>query len=271
MHEILHEYDQYLSFHPNYNLALLRDHRCAYIIGIDLAEGNGGDYSVINIFQVLPMSLQEVSMLNVYSDEYSFYKLVQVGMFRSNTVSVPDLAKYSYHLFTEVLNPDNIKIAIENNYEGNYYRQILTTLYGDNNDIEQDQIFIKFPYNMKDDQSHSMRIGIYHNYQSKEYCCKLMKDQVRNNQLILTEMVTINEALQFAKDPNKKSKGSYMSMGDNDDAIMTCVSVARARLQDDFMEMVDIVAEYISDDFHQLVSQKIGNMIDDDDIMDLYD
>ena len=119
LNDILLDYDQFLSWHPDFDLGLLQDPRMAYHLSIDLAGGNGGDYTVITFFAILPMSDSEINQMRVYADEYSFFKQVQVGLFRCNTIDIPTFAKYSYHLFTELLLPDNFKVTLENNYEGN--------------------------------------------------------------------------------------------------------------------------------------------------------
>lgn len=276
LNDILLDYDEFLKFHPDFDINQLFDNRYCYALSIDLAEGNGGDYDIINIFQILPMSLFEISQLKVYSDEYSFFKLVQIGIFRCNSISIPDFAKYSYHFLTELFVQDNVKITLENNYEGNYYRTTMTSIYGENNEIDEDYSFVRYPYNMRDDQAQATRIGIFQNEQTKEYGCKLAKDQIRNNQIILTESVTIAEALSFAKNPKKKGKGSYEAMLGNDDAIMSTINIANFRFTEDFQELVDIVSPYCSRDFWKAVNEKLNKKDADDgsggdsDISDIF-
>lgn len=274
--EILIDNDQFLYFHPNFNLQHLHDSRCCFHLSIDLAEGVSGDYTVLNVFQILPMSISEINGMKVFSNEYDFFKQVQIGIFRCNTMSVPDFAQYSYHFMTELFELENIKVTLENNYEGNYYRNIIVNIYGENNEIEEEYTFVSYPYSMKDDQATSTRIGINQNEPTKDYGCKLVKDQIKSNQTILTEKVTVTEALAFAKNPKKKGKGSYESMIGNDDCIMTAVNSSYFRTTEDFQELCDIISPYCSREFFIEINKKLNrrNFDDEngnsDDISDIF-
>ena len=271
LNDILLDYDQFLSWHPDFDLGLLQDPRRAYHLSIDLAGGNGGDYTVITFFAILPMSDAEINQMRVYADEYSFFKQVQVGLFRCNTIDIPTFAKYSYHLFTELLLPDNFKVTLENNYEGNYYRQIVITLYGDANDIDGDYTFVSYPYNMKDEDATATRVGLLQNEKTKEFGCTILKDQIGQNQTIITEKITANEALSFAKKPN--GKGGYKAMTGNDDCIMTVVNASHFRNTEDFQELCDIVSKNCSQHFFELINEKLDKVSiheDDGDISDCF-
>ena len=271
LNDILLDYDQFLSWHPDFDLGLLQDPRRAYHLSIDLASGNGGDYTVITFFAILPMSDSEINQMRVYADEYSFFKQVQVGLFRCNTIDIPTFAKYSYHLFTELLLPDNFKVTLENNYEGNYYRQIVITLYGDANDIDGDYTFVSYPYNMKDEDAMATRVGLLQNEKTKEFGCTILKDQIGQNQTIITEKITANEALSFAKKPN--GKGGYKAMTGNDDCIMSVVNASHFRNTEDFQELCDIVSKSCSQHFFELINEKLDKVSineDDGDISDCF-
>ena len=271
LNDILLDYDQFLSWHPDFDLGLLQDPRRVYHLSIDLAGGNEGDYTVITFFAILPMSDSEINQMRVYADEYSFFKQVQVGLFRCNTIDIPTFAKYSYHLFTELLLPDNFKVTLENNYEGNYYRQIVITLYGEANDIDGDYTFVSYPYNMKDEDATATRVGLLQNEKTKEFGCTILKDQIGQNQTIITEKITANEALSFAKKPN--GKGGYKAMTGNDDCIMTVVNASHFRNTEDFQELCDIVSKNCSQHFFELINEKLDKVSiheDDGDISDCF-
>ena len=269
LNDILLDYDQFLSWHPDFDLGLLQDPRRAYHLSIDLAGGNEGDYTVITFFAILPMSDSEINQMRVYADEYSFFKQVQVGLFRCNTIDIPTFAKYSYHLFTELLLPDNFKVTLENNYEGNYYRQIVITLYGDANDIDGDYTFVSYPYNMKDEDATATRVGLLQNEKTKEFGCTILKDQIGQNQTIITEKITANEALSFAKKPN--GKGGYKAMTGNDDCIMSVVNASHFRNTEDFQELCDIVSKSCSRHFFELINEKLDKVSIDEDDGDISD
>lgn len=272
MNDILLEYDEFFSMHPNFHLEWFRDERNAFVLSIDIAEGKGGDYTVINFFQVLPMTPREIDGVKIYEDESSFFKLVQVAMFRSNRVETPECAKWLYHFITQHMCQDNIKIVIENNYEGNYFRNTLMGVYGDNNELDEDVIFCKFLYNSKDDSARTYRIGIYQTEPRKQHSCKVFSDQLKNNQLILTEYHTVDEAMTFAR---SKKSSSYQASSGNDDCVMTCVNVVNIRDIEEFEELVEIVSDYCDQSFWKAIEQKLGKKYSDEqdgyDISDYYD
>jgi len=59
------------------------------IISIDISEGLGQDYSVINIFKISPKSMDTVEAFSTdYKNLSDFFCLEQIGLFRSNVISV---------------------------------------------------------------------------------------------------------------------------------------------------------------------------------------
>lgn len=252
--ETLLDLDMYFFIHASVDISRFKDERRRFVHSVDLAEGTGGDYSVINIFEVLPMTLDEIAKVSIIEDEYSFFKLVQLAMFRSNQVVVPDLAKWYYHCLVEIFIPDNVRTCLENNYDGNYFREIISKLYSDDNDVDSDILFLQFPYNMKDDQSSSVRVGLRQNDQTKNLGTTMMKTQMRQSQLVLTEFITIEEALSFARKKTKNGFGGYCAMIGNDDCIMTGVNVTHVRKLPEFQELVDDISQYCPKEFWNAIS-----------------
>lgn len=279
LNPILEDYDEFLWFHPNFDMEQFKHPNLPFVLSIDLAEGGGGDYNVCNILQLLPMSATEIDGMKIYSSEYSFFKLVQVGIFRCNTISVGDFAQYVYHLLVDIMTMENVKVIVEMNYEGSYFRNIITTLYGDENMIDEDYTFIRFAYNQKDEESTATRFGLRQTEETKDHGCKISKDLIKYNKIIISDCVTINEALSFAKNPKKKGKGSYESMTGHDDAIMTVINVSHIFDMEDFQELCDILLEskLLSKEFTTFVNKKLNrnaSLENDDrnggDISDLF-
>jgi hypothetical protein len=63
------------------------------VLSVDIAEGLGQDYSIINIFKVgmKPVDLIE-RQKNSYTKLVDFFRLDQIGLFRSNYVSIKQLS-----------------------------------------------------------------------------------------------------------------------------------------------------------------------------------
>lgn len=264
------DYEEYLKWHPLFNMDNLKNEACRFVVSNDLSDGTGGDYQVFNIFQILPMSKKEIDFLKIYSDEKDFFKLVQIGIFRCNVQEIPECAKLFYHLVTDVITHDNIKCVLEMNHDGNYFRHTVSTLYGENNAVEAEHLFVEFKYNMSDEKSEATRIGLNQNEKTKMYGSKVIKDKIKWNQMILVEKMTIEEAISFAKD----KKGKYGSQTGNDDCFMSCVNVTHYYNTLDFVDQIDDLMQFVPDAFRKEVYAKLKkNMAnyeeDGDDISDL--
>ena len=247
-------YEELLTWHPKFDIMQIQNKACQFGFSIDLGDGNGGDYSVINIFQILPMSKKEIDAVKIYTEEKDFFKMVQIGMFRSNMVPIPDLAKIFYHLITDIFIQDNCKTVLENNYEGNYFRHLVDTIYGDDNIIEDDHLWVKFKAKKDDEKSKKWKIGLTNNEKTKDYACKVIKDKVKYNQLIPIEYMTVEESLSFAK--NKSDK--YESQTGNDDAIMTCVNLVHYFEAIDFVDQCEGILPFMGVEFHQELNIKLN-------------
>lgn len=266
--DVLLEYDQYFFIHPNFELQWFKDERSAFVLSIDIAEGKGGDYTIINFFQVLPMTPLEIEGVKIFNDEESFFKLVQVAMFRSNMVETPECANWLYHFINGYMMQDNLKIVIENNFEGNYFRNTLMNIYGEQNELDEDVIFCKFLYNARDDNARTFRVGIYQTEPRKQHSCKIFSDQLKNNQLVLTEFMTIQEAMTFAR---SEKSSSYRASSGHDDCVMTCVNVVNIRDIEEWSELVEIVSENCTNEFWKLVDKKLGKQAERNDELDISD
>jgi hypothetical protein len=236
---------------------------------IDLADGNGGDYTVINILQILPMSKKEITNLKIFSEEKDFFKLVQVGLFRSNKTALTDFAFLLYHLAIDIFMQETVKIIMEMNHEGNYVRHMVENLHGDDNEIEEDHLFIRFKYNMADEQSQATRVGLTQSSKTKSSATKIIKDKIKQNQLVLLEFMTIEEALSFAKNKN----GEYESQTGNDDCMMTATNVVHYYDTVDFGEQIDELMQFVPEGFIEEMNLKLnidrGKTSEDDDYADL--
>lgn len=257
-------YEDIVKWHPMFDMNNLDVEHTRFVVSIDLAEGGGGDFSVINIHQIMPMSKKEIDKLYIYTEEKDFFKLVQIGMVRANKVPIPELAIIFYHIIIDVMNQENVKVVLENNYDGNYFRSQVNKLYGENNDIEEDHLWVQFPYNLKDDNEsdeRAVRYGLNNNEGTKDHGCKVLKDKVKYNQIIMVEKMTVEESLSFAK--NKK--GKYESQTEHDDCIMTEVNIMHYYETLDFIEQIDELMEYCSEEFMTEMFKKLKKVTLDED------
>lgn len=261
----VHYREGILKWHPLFDINQLKTGK--FVVSIDLGGGGGGDFSVINIFQVLPMTRKEIEKLKVYTDEKDFFKLVQIGIWRSNLLEVPDVAKVSYHLIVDILNQDNSKVVLETNYEGKLFLTTISELYGDGNELDVDSTFIQFPIGPVSDK---VRTGINLDDTKRSFSMKVIKDKIKNNQLILVEYNSVDEAISFYK--NKK--GKFIGQG-HDDIFLSACNVTHAYDTEDFYELIEDLMEEMSKKFLEIVGEKLNRSIvtsqfkDDDDYADL--
>jgi phage FluMu gp28-like protein len=105
-----------------------------FILSVDIAEGLGQDYSIINIFKISEKSKELIEIQRPsYKSIIDFFRLEQVGIFRSNFVSVKQLAELLYMLVFEYLNSENVKIVLElNNYGNTLLAEMPDVLEGNN-------------------------------------------------------------------------------------------------------------------------------------------
>lgn len=225
-----------------------------FIFSIDLAEGKGRDHSVINIFQVLPMTRKEIENLKIYSDEKDFFKLVQVGIWRSNIYPPEEVAKTAYHLVTDIFDHEKCKMVLEYNYDGKSFVNVMSTIYGEeNNVIDIDSLFVQFPVSVVEK---TYRIGLFLDQEKRDFGCKMVVGKVKYNQLIIVEKKTTEEAISFYR--NKK--GKFIGQG-NDDAFMTCINVCHIFNTEDFLDIVEEMMEEMSEKFVSLLEYKMSRSV----------
>jgi hypothetical protein len=94
----------FLGFSPHFDPEDAANSQKYYMFSVDIAEGNGGDYSVINMFEVEAMADKDIENLVNPGAMYDFFRLNQVGVFRSNEHPIEDFAKILYTLALDIFN-----------------------------------------------------------------------------------------------------------------------------------------------------------------------
>ena len=60
-----------LVFHPDFDPESFKDNNRRWVMSLDLAEGSGGDYTVMNLFEV---RVKDTNIHKLYNDENGFAK-----------------------------------------------------------------------------------------------------------------------------------------------------------------------------------------------------
>lgn len=243
-----------LKWHPDseiYNEQLRKDYQI--ILSVDISEGLGQDYSIINIFKLnhKPIDLIESQNKN-YRNILDFIQLKQIGMFRSNLISVSELAELLYVLSFEHFNPDNLKIVLEVNTFGYELLAHLPNVFEGNNDYGS-SVFFRFKHRVDAlDEKVGIKVGENKNLMVKDY-----QEILQNRGIIITNPENIDEMTTFIKHTTNAGNVTYKADGTkNDDTVMTIVNMTSIFKKNDFKGMVEDYFESISD-------TQIKNKVDD--------
>jgi hypothetical protein len=147
----------------------------------------------------------------------------------------------------------NVKVIVENNYEGNYFRKCVTTLYPEDNEIEDGDVFLQFPYNMIWEDAKTFKSGVLINDKIKRAGCKMLKDKVSCNQIVITEKTTSEEAMNFSRNDS----GNYEAQTGNDDTIMSVANLCHVFEHPEFEGAVQELMDNINPKFTDLVDKKL--------------
>jgi len=227
----------YLGFDPEFEVENAGSSDKYYVFSVDIAEGNGGDDSVINIFEVLPMSQSEIENTISPGAMYDFFKLNQVGIFSSNEHPIEEFAKILYTLALDIFNSENTKMIIEYNTYGSILIQYLSTVFPGRNDFE-DEMLLRFKHRH---DSRTLKPGIRLKSDNKSVFCQNLKKQLETDRMKINDLDTVHEASLFGVLKNN----SYGAQMGKDDKIMTCVTVTEFFGTTDYADYIEELLDII--------------------------
>lgn len=232
----------FLGFHPDFDTEDARSGENYWLFTVDIAEGNGGDYSVINVFKVNPMSDREIEHANNPGAMYDFFKLEQVCVFRSNEHVIEDFAKVLYVLAIDIFYHENVKMIIEYNTYGTVLLQYLRSIFPQRNDFDDDMI-VRFKHRH---DSKTLKPGIKLRSDNKAIFCQNFAKLHKNNRIKITDEETVKEASLFGTLPN----GSYGAQMGNDDIIMTAITATEFFNTTDYADYIEELLDFIDESKH---------------------
>ena len=142
-----------LLWHPKFDpTSIFEKDAQKFYISIDTAGGGGGDFSVVNIFKVTPMPTSSIKNKKFFEDESDFFCLLQVGIYRSNTVQIDELKAFVEILVLHVLGEENTRIVLEMDYKG----ELLMSKLLDGEDF-YDEMFV---YTKHSEATSKLRPGV---------------------------------------------------------------------------------------------------------------
>jgi hypothetical protein len=249
---VYHDFDEFdyisidtkgfLEWDPEFDIDTCGDKENFWVFSVDIAEGNGGDSSVINVFRVDPMSEAEIKSIVSPGAMYDFFKFTQVCRFKSNEHVIEDFAKVLYTLAVDVFNSENVKMIVEYNTYGTVLFQYLRSIFPQRNDFD-DEMIVKFKHRH---DAKTIKPGIKLKSDNKAIFCQNFAKLYKINRLDLTDEVTVTEASLFGTLPN----GSYGAQMGNDDVIMTCITATEFFNTTDYADFVEELLDFIDPDLH---------------------
>lgn len=226
----------------------------SFVLAVDIGDGVGRDFSVINIFQLTPQSIASVRKTRDFIDETSFFRLNQVGIFRSNVHSVEEMSKVLEILTFELFNYDKCKVVLEINFKGNIVFEKLSK-----NREFYPEIFLYTKQSIAND---TLKLGVKIQKDNRETYCRELRTLVRDKKLVLNETRTFDELSSFGIN----SVGRYESQLAHDDVAMTCVNLVALFESADFYEMVEEIYDTSSEIYKLAVETRMaqGDKVEDE-------
>jgi hypothetical protein len=247
-----------LRWDPDIDVDMLDGNQDFYLFSIDLAEGVGKDYTVINIFKVLPMDIKDHRDLVSPSDITDFFKLEQIGIFRSNLHSLKDFSMILYELCVEIFDQENLRLIIEYNAFGQEVINNLIALYPTRNDFDEETI-VRYSHRVG---SKIKKPGIKVNRDNKRILTTKVKNYIRTSRMVIKDINTVSEAAMFSRNEN----GTYSAQTGNDDCMMTVVNACSFFDTVDYSETVEELFDYIEEIYKTKIEETLeisGNLSGD--------
>jgi len=227
------------------------------IISVDISEGLGQDYSVINIFRINNKTKEVIDMQkNNYKSLVDFFKLEQIGIFRSNIISIKQLSELLYLICFEYFNPENVKVVLELNNYGNTLLAEMPHVFDGKNDYGS-SIFVRYKHRIDaTEEKVGLKVGENKNLMVKDY-----QDLMYSKGFGINNEDTIREITTFVKHTTTSGNTKYAADVGHDDCVMTIVNTTSIFKKIDFKEMVDEWSNKHTDkEIMQFINQCMSNI-----------
>ena len=233
-------------WHPKFDPNLVDQTGKKYVLSIDLAGGGGGDFTVLNVFKVVPLPKKAIEELDDFEDESDFFGLLQVGVFRDNSIEVEDFKKIVESLVVDIFGPERVKILLELNYKGELLMDKLL-----NNEAINEEVFV---YTKHSETARVKKPGIKYSGNNKLKYCENLRQIIRKNRALVNEKKwTIAELFSFGMN----GRGTYSSQSGHDDVAMTLVNLAALFDSSDFIDLIEDLYDEIDPSYRRMIEKKV--------------
>jgi hypothetical protein len=245
--DIQMDLEKEMLWSPGFDTVNCKDKENFFLFSVDVAEGNGGDYSVINIFEVVPMELEHFDKLVSPGAMKDFFGYKQVARFCSNERSIEDFAKILYVLSIDIFHGENVKMVLEWNYNGALVMKHMQTLFPQRNDFDESMI-LRFKHRH---DAKKVNYGLKVKKDNKVVFCQNFKKAVEQRRIIISDEDTITQFETFGK----TSSGSYGGQLGNDDLAMSGIISTEFMMTADFSDFVEEILDLIEPALHDKMEE----------------
>ena len=228
-----------------------------FVVSVDISEGLGQDYSIINIFRLDCKSRDVIeSQRASYKSIVDFFRLSQVGIYRSNLVSVKQLAEILYLIVFEYLNPENVKIVLELNNYGNALLAEMPHVFDGNNSYGS-SVFVRYKHRVdSNEEKIGLKVGDNKNLLVKDY-----QDLMLNKSFYINNEETIREITAFVKQTTSAGNTRYAADVGHDDTVMTIVNSTSIFSKSEFRELSDEwLNKFLDKDMANYINECLKNV-----------
>ena len=249
-----------LKFTKNKEFFNLEDAKNYQIfISIDLSEGLGNDYSVLNIFRLLPKTEDEIKYYKKHiTDMQDFFKLEQIGMFKSNIYSVREVAHILYLIAFVLFDDTKVKIVLERNTYGDELLAHMPHVFNENNEYSN-HVFVRFKHRVEDKGT---KMGIKIN-KNKKLLVKDFQLNTKKGNIILHEQNTITEVSTFTKHETPSGDITYKAESGHDDCIMTTIVLSSIFSTISYKDAIDTLSETIGKSISEIINSELLSEYED--------
>ncbi len=249
-----------------------------FILSIDTGEGKDeeelkdNDFNVCNIFKIQLKSKAQLKKLR--KDELkikNMFRFFQVGLYRDNIKDEETCAKITRSLVFEQFGEDLCKVLIEMNFNGKHFLDKFSQ------HDKFDDLVVLHTYHTKPilgDKLPRRKKAGFKVGQDKDFFCKLGKQLVTNQIIVINESETAREFRGFGKDKH----GKYRGIGVHDDIAMSTLNISRLYEEVEYEEwLYDFFEDLPDSPIKQLISKLLeqyveeGNEVDDNLFKTMYE